>query len=64
MYCLFKITVNPSKKLEFSSEKQKYISLCQEGGLKFYFHMTDHIKIAFNLDNQAKLKPVLSDSHS
>ena len=26
--------------------------------------MSEHIKIAFNLDNQAKLKPVLSDSHS
>ena len=39
-------------------------SLQLKGGLKFCFHMTEHIKIAFNLDNQAKLKPVLSDSHS
>ena len=30
----------------------------------FCFHMSEHIKIAFYLDNQAKLKPVLSDSHS
>ena len=33
-YSLFKITLNPSKKVEFLSEKQKDVS---DDGIEFYF---------------------------